>query len=196
MRFTVVLCGLVTWVVSLYADDRDWQQEFQNFRKNATPIVPTEGRLHMLNDSLRLSLENSLRLENLRYRMSAFNHRREAFSWQLASSKIIFYVVITIVLTGLTFSGIQFCVAYGLGKAVRSRDGEQERGGVLLDTEFEASLQSIKVRSPIIGVIILVISLGFFYLYIVHIYRIEEVGAHPDKARSGEDIGSISPTTR
>jgi hypothetical protein len=42
-------------------------------------------------------------------------------------------------------------------------------------TEFEASAKGIKVSSPVLGVIILVISLAFFYLYLVYVYPISEI---------------------
>ncbi len=42
-------------------------------------------------------------------------------------------------------------------------------------TEIVASVKGIKVSSPILGVIILVISLLFFYLYLVYVYPITEI---------------------
>ena len=47
-----------------------------------------------------------------------------------------------------------------------------EKGEV---TELEASVKGIKVSSPVLGVIILVISLLFFYLYLAFVYPIQEV---------------------
>lgn len=90
-------------------------------------------------------------------------HQRRVFSWQLLSAKIIFAVVVVLVAAGIYFAAVQF--HHGLSSGKQS---EQE-------TEFEASLKGIKVSSPVLGVIILTISLAFFYLYLVHVYPIEFV---------------------
>ena len=42
-------------------------------------------------------------------------------------------------------------------------------------TSFSASATGISVSSPVLGVIILVISLAFFYLYLVYVYPISEL---------------------
>lgn len=101
------------------------------------------------------------------YRISGFKHRKKVFAWQLFSSKIIFYVVLLLVFSGICFSGIQFY------KSMRKEDGDTPTGGSV--TEFEATAKGIKVSSPVLGVIILVISLVFFYLYLVYVYPIQEI---------------------
>jgi hypothetical protein len=97
-----------------------------------------------------------------------YSHRRVVYEWQHFSSKVIFWVVIVIVVVGLLFSGLQFYMS------LRRRT---TGGGVAAEsspeaTELEASLKGIKVRSSVLGVIILVIALGFLYLYLVHVYPI------------------------
>lgn len=42
-------------------------------------------------------------------------------------------------------------------------------------TEFSASLKGLSVKSPVLGVITLAISLAFFYLYLVFVYPIEDI---------------------
>ncbi len=87
-------------------------------------------------------------------------HRERVFYWQYMSSIIIFFVVIGIVLIGLYFSWMQF----------------HAKGGEVGETTMEASKEGFKVSSPVLGVIILVLSLAFFYLYLVHVYPISELG--------------------
>lgn len=94
--------------------------------------------------------------ENL---LVGLDHRERVFEWQHNSSIAIFYVVIGIVLIGLYFSWMQFHRAKG------------EVG----ETTVEASKDGFKVSSPVLGVIILLLSLAFFYLYLVHVYPISEV---------------------
>jgi len=91
------------------------------------------------------------------------------FRWQALSSIIIFYSVLVLVFAGILFSGIQF---YKSMKFAGDKEKEGKTNQAL--TEFEASASGIKVSSPVLGVIILVISLAFFYLYLVYVYPIQE----------------------
>lgn len=102
------------------------------------------------------------------YHVHGLQHRREVFEWQLFSSKIIFFAVLLVVFSGIYFAAVQFHSGLAAGKP---KDGEENRES----TEFVASLKGIKVSSPILGVIILVISLVFFYLYLVYVYPIQEI---------------------
>jgi hypothetical protein len=98
-----------------------------------------------------------------RYRINGYEHRERVFRWQLLSSWIIFIMVILLVCTGVYFSWLQFRSAMKSGV-----ESAQE-------TTFEASTTGFKVSSPVLGVIILAISLAFFYLYLVHVYPITEI---------------------
>lgn len=99
------------------------------------------------------------------YRTEGYDHRKRVFEWQLLSSRIIFVVVITLVGAGIYFSWLQFRAD------LKTTDKEGNRGVSTL----EASTSGIKVSSPVLGVIILVISLLFFYLYLQYVYPIEEI---------------------
>jgi hypothetical protein len=41
--------------------------------------------------------------------------------------------------------------------------------------ELELSTSGLKVSSPVLGVIILALSLAFFYLYLIYVYPIVEI---------------------
>jgi hypothetical protein len=75
-------------------------------------------------------------------------------------------VVLLLVLAGIYFAAIQFHAGLRRGNG---DPGKPE------DTELSVSLSEFKVRSPVLGVIILTISLAFFYLYLVHVYPIQNV---------------------
>jgi hypothetical protein len=116
--------------------------------------------------------------EYLNYRISGYQHRREVFQWQLYSSKITFYVVIFLVLAGVYFSGIQFHRSMGQRRPRVVADKEVTQvvsTGAEEVTEITATLKGIKVSSPVLGILILVISLAFFYLYLRYVYPIEEI---------------------
>jgi hypothetical protein len=103
------------------------------------------------------------------YLSEGLAYRLKVFRWQALSSIIIFYSVLFLVFAGILFSGIQFYKSMKFA-------GEKEEDGKTNQalTEFEASASGIKVSSPVLGVIILVISLAFFYLYLVYVYPIQE----------------------
>ena len=128
----------------------------------APVLVPAE----FLDAEGQQALKNSLR-SYYEYRIQGFEHRQSVFEWQLLSSKVIFVVVVLLVSAGVYFSWLQFQIEM---KRKASDDGYEGSTSTI-----EASSTGIKVSSPILGVIILVISLLFFYLYLVHVYRIEEI---------------------
>lgn len=103
--------------------------------------------------------------EYYRYRSSGLRHRSRVFEWQLASSKAIFATVLMLVAAGMVFAAIQF------------RVGLRRPEGAPADvaTQVDLTASGVKVSSPVLGVIILVISLAFFYLYLVYVYPISEI---------------------
>lgn len=124
------------------------------------------------------------------YRIESFDHRRRVYEWQLFSSRLIFYVVVLLVLSGIYFAGVQFHAGLRGGrsksKAAMKTDSEGTQGGTAsasedapgttkaapVVTQLEVSPTGIKVSSPILGVIILVISFAFFYLYLRYVYPV------------------------
>ena len=130
------------------------------------PTVPTGLSFDSLDQETRELYLATLR-EHYLYRSSGYRHRREVFEWQLFSSKVTFYIVILLVLCGIYFSWVQFNIAMKQAKEGKSGEGEI--------TEVSASAEGIKISSPVLGVIILTLSLLFFYLYLVHVYPIEEI---------------------
>lgn len=98
------------------------------------------------------------------YRETGLTQRQHVFAWQLLSSKIIFVVVLLLVGAGIVFAAIQFGV--GLRRTAAAHDEA---------TSIDLSTTSIKVSSPVLGVIILFIALAFFYLYLVYVYPISEI---------------------
>lgn len=116
-----------------------------------------------INDPETLALYAQSWRDYYRYRSSGLAHRSQVFKWQLLSGKLIFVIVIGLVISGMVFAAIQF--RHGL-KTDQTED---------VATQVELGTKGIKLSSPILGVIILFLSLGFFYLYLVHIYPIENV---------------------
>ena len=129
-------------------------------------------------DSLGLMME-SVQMEQQRYQkklhlyyQESLETRRKVFSWNHASTVVIFWMVIVIVCFGLIFSAIQFRISM-INAKNKSKDqqSEPEKG---TQTSLKLSMSGVEVNSSVLGIIILVISLGFFYMYLIHVYPIEK----------------------
>jgi hypothetical protein len=139
--------------------------KFDNKQSLNTPI---QMSANYLDDAAKEALQASL-VAYYENRTTGFHHRERVFEWQLLSSKIIFVVVVLLVLAGLYFSWLQF-------RADISKKNENDSGDTQQSVStLEASAQGIKVSSPVLGVVILVISLLFFYLYLQYVYPIKEI---------------------
>lgn len=116
------------------------------------------------------------------YRVQGYEHRARNFEWQLFSSKIIFVLVLMLVGCGVYLSWRQFELGLrqdrlkpDVGKDERAIVEETAHGaGGALDhrTTISVGSKGIEVSSSILGVIILTISMIFFYLYLIYVYPV------------------------
>jgi hypothetical protein len=115
------------------------------------------------------------------YETHSLDYAERVFNWQYKSSVAIFIVVILLVLAGLAFAGIQFAIAMKVHPTgVVKKRGATAGGGegaatAALASTFEASSHGVKITSSVIGLLILVVSIGFFYLYLVYVYPIQNI---------------------
>jgi hypothetical protein len=130
-------------------------------------LVPPPEGLEKLDEPTRERYAAALR-EYYNYRLVGYRHRQRVFEWQLFSSKVIFGTVLGLVAAGIYFAWVQF-------HAGLARQATTDAPPASEVTEIEASPKGIKVSSPVLGVIILLISLAFFYLYLVFVYPIQEI---------------------
>lgn len=100
----------------------------------------------------------------------ALKNRQSIIQRQQITGSLIFGLVTILLLSGLLFSAIQFRIAL---KNVKKKSLNTS------DTTFKASLAGIEVSSSILGVIILAISLGFFYLYLTNVYPLVSLDQLP-----------------
>lgn len=109
------------------------------------------------------------------YRVWAFQHRTKLYDWQLASSRMTFVIVILLVLIGVFFSWLQFRLSLRprppvVHSLAPGAPPVETAAAAVVVTEISAGREGVKVSSPVLGVIILVISLLFFYLYLAYVY--------------------------
>jgi hypothetical protein len=117
------------------------------------PLDPQTNQRYQ--ESLRASYD---------FQIYSYTQAKKTFDWQYWSSKVIFWVVLLLVGAGLAFSALQFYLGYRAGTAKAE------------ESTFEATLQGVKVSSSVLGVIVLTISIVFFYLYLKYVYPITNVG--------------------
>lgn len=116
------------------------------------------------------------------------------FAFQQTSTEIILFMVVLLVVEGVTFAALQFW--YGFLKApgfphkpapwaptLRAKVGKPRRNGlpegtspVDFGTDLELSTAGFKVKSSVVGLLLLLISMGFFFLYIRYVYPMQEEG--------------------
>ena len=166
----LVLCAFLSCAVALAEDkppepsDRIEQLKALADEGGTSGIAPTAVSPELLGDEGTAALRRAL-TAYYEYRVVGYQHRQRVFAWQLLSSRIIFVLVIFLVVVGVFFSWLQF------RQALKGTPfGERPQ-----DTTFEASTTGLKVSSPVLGVIILALSLAFFYLYLLYVYPINDI---------------------
>ena len=149
------------------------------FDKNAAPAAstgqPQASSSADLDPATQAEQQKALRAK-FDYQAYRYFHTKRTFDFQYWSGKIIFWVVLLIVFSGLVLSALQFYV--GLRHPLETRL-KGDAGATAPDdasvSEFEVSLQRIKLKSSVLGLLILAFSLVFFYLYLKYVYPITNI---------------------
>jgi hypothetical protein len=153
---------------------------------------PEDSALHA--DSAVMRACREAWIQYFAYQRFGLAHRQGVFKWQLLSSEITFLVVVLLVVAGVFFSWVQFRAELprhdqskkspGEKKTeelVRTEVGRTSNQGQELAVQtqsvhrLKADASGFEVSSPVLGVIILALSLLFFYLYLKFVYPIHEV---------------------
>jgi len=142
----------------------------------ATTAMPTDPGNVVLGDpgTRQRYLEAMQRYYD--YRANGYAYRSRVFEWQLLSSRVIFVIVLVLVGAGIYFAAVQFRGAMRAAARPMAAPAEPSAPPSLtLGTQLEVSAKGIVVNSSVMGVIILALSLAFFYLYLVYVYPISDV---------------------
>lgn len=114
------------------------------------------------------------------YRANGYAYRSRVFEWQLLSSRAIFAIVLLLVIAGVYFAAVQFRLSMRAPQRPPAASSSETAvvpaataGG--METRLELSAKGVVVNSSVLGVILLALSLGFFYLYLVYVYPIQNV---------------------
>jgi len=116
-----------------------------------------------------------LRQSNDDYAIWRNDYLRRLYENQLRESWIIFALVLVLVFSGLFFSWLQFQHAFLLKQVVKTSAASKTSASATPSSgpeEFTFGKDGVVVRSAYLGVIILAISMAFFFLYIKYVYLI------------------------
>lgn len=105
--------------------------------------------------------------EQTQYDIWTLNHRKNTLQLSFYSSIAIFLLVVVIVVVGLYLSYLQLLK------------------GLSSETKLVVKEGTLEVSSAIIGFLILLLSLAFFYLYLREVYPIHEIGTTTEKNADG-----------
>lgn len=158
---------------------------------SAAPVVQTDQKRYS-NDALNNRYEQD-DLKQIEYNNDRW---QKVFGLQYIMSIVIFIMVILIVVAGLYLSYKQFefthemlrkhhdtkkaVISQGPGSTATITDATaapQAETDIALtgSTNFEISKDGIKINSAVIGLIILAMSIAFFFLYLEFVYPIHQI---------------------
>lgn len=138
----------------------------------ATGTVPLNG--DCVDPASKAAYDKALAAK-YEYEAFSYEHARRAFQQQEHTSIGVFWIVVVMVLAGLAFSAIQFYMGFRHSHVALARKTKGLPEPTADRTDIEASLKGIKVSSTMLGVLVLVISMAFFYLYLAIVYPITNV---------------------
>ncbi|MCU0430004.1 MAG: hypothetical protein MUF42_08525 [Cytophagaceae bacterium] len=172
------------WIVALIIFQSAWAQdpmkEFDStIAKSMDSSLLREAEVDKSFQKARIS-QYEFEAARYQYYKDSLQSTRKVFDWQYISSIILFFTVIVIVFTGILFAAIQF------RKSMKSSTEAAKESN-----EVELSLKGVKVNSSVLGVVILVISLAFFYLYLIYVYPISEVKPTTVKEESSKEAVAV-----
>src|SRR3954468_3827617 len=114
-----------------------------------------------------------------------FRIRREKFVRQELDERVTLALVVGITISGVLMAGLQLLMSYKLAQAGHSE--------LAKDIELSVQKDKIALKSSVVGLAILVISLAFFVVYVKWIYSIQEVPVASPAGRELPVSGTLLP---
>ncbi len=120
-------------------------------------------------------------------------HARQVLTWQSFASYAILLVVIAVTSLGVYLSYVEVKASLDTPEKALSAVSQQNTGSP--PTELIVSFQKLQVTSAVTGVVILVLSLGFLYLFLDRVFELEP---HDflGKPAATEQVGQAPPLSQ
>jgi hypothetical protein len=188
-------CALL--VATLRTSDRppsstSWASpEFSSCEKQVlTDVHPDKNTLLLLEN---ISTFCFTKLQEESY-LSVFDVNRGKYVEQSYEDNILLWMVVAITISGVILAGLQLMASYRLASV-----GKAE---FVNNSDLNLAKDRLSLKSSVTGVIILLISLAFFFVYVKYVYKIEDANSNPAASTSisAEPIKSQTqsppPTTK
>lgn len=104
------------------------------------------------------------------------------FIWQDRASEVTLWLVVIVVMSGLSMSAFQLFIAF-------------RRPDHSTDTTIDISAQNFRVTSSVVGIVVLLISIGFLFLFLREVYNIKMVSTVENVASADEQV-PVADATR
>jgi len=138
-----------------------------------------------------------------KYEAWTTEHTRSVFERQAVYTQVIFWMVVFMVASGVALTWYQFVhdsttfsrvVDALLKRPVRRSKSESEPDPALAnlldiaraEQKLELSKDGVKITTRVLGIVTLALSMGFFYLYLAHVYPINIKDTTPTPVTSGK----------
>jgi hypothetical protein len=103
----------------------------------------------------------------------------DLYLWQVPANWVLLVMTVVLVLSGVVLAGLQLYWSYRLG--------------AFGESQLEVTDRALRVASPFVGLLILVVSLAFFYLFVHEIYRLRETGEGVPPAAAARPVPGTGP---
>jgi hypothetical protein len=107
--------------------------------------------------------------------LSDFKIRRQKFLQQSYDERILLWMVVLITLSGVALAGVQLVASFRLASAGAANFDQQ--------TELSVEKGRLSVKSSLTGLLILICSFAFFWVFVYQVYVIHSID--PDGAPKG-----------
>lgn len=107
-----------------------------------------------------------------------YSIRRWVFQNQLVADIVLLWVVVSITLSGVVLAALQLYTSYRIAMSGKgASDGS-------FGSSFEMERGKVALKSSVTGLFIILFSFGFFYVYVIFVYKIS-VPEGPPLANTG-----------
>lgn len=114
--------------------------------------------------------------------LNEFTIRRLVFQSQHNSDMVLLWMVVFITIAGVLLSGLQLYTSFRM-----MSDGVIQGGGEAQHT-LEVERGKVALRSSVTGLFILIISFAFFYVFVIFVYKIDEMGPQQQMTQQFDDV--------
>jgi hypothetical protein len=110
--------------------------------------------------------------------LQAFTQQLSALYNQQNQLPLLLWMVVILTVSGIGLAGVQLYGAYRL--AFTGKGDLKDIGG-----RIEISRERISLDSPVAGIVILIISFAFFFVFVKYVYLIQDVKITPNSSVTG-----------